>query len=558
MKPQELQRKIEELLGLPHEIEWVEFKHNVFDPNRIGRDISALSNSACLHYQPYGYLLWGVEDRTRRVVGTSVKPKSEKVGNEGFENWLTTQLSPKVNFQFYDLSFSSQRLVLLMVDAAKGSPVLFSGAGYVRVGSCTRNLKELPDKERQIWQSSKDWSVEICPDASINDLHPEALQKARLLYSQKNPGKQAEIAAWDDLTFLNKAKLAIQGKITRTAILLLGVPESSGYLSPSQAQITWVVYDEKNNSRDYEHFGLPFLLQADRVLAKIRNLNYRYLPEGTLFPTEITKYDPYVIREALHNCIAHQDYTLCGRISVAEKPDELIFTNPGSFIPGSVEAVITQNSPPAYYRNPFLAAAMVQLKMIDTIGSGIRRMFQIQRDRFFPLPDYEFTWQDTSPPSVTVRIQGKILDENYTRLLIRKPDLKLEDVMLLDKIQKNQKITREHCSHLRKLKLVEGRFPNLFISSVVALEVDKKAQYIRNRGLDDQHYIQMILSFLDKYHKATRKDFNDLLMKNLPDILSNEQKENKVRNLLFRMSKKDKLIENVGTNRKPIWTKMPQ
>jgi ATP-dependent DNA helicase RecG len=68
----------------------------------------------------------------------------------------------------------------------------------------------------------------------------------------------------------------------------------------------------------------------------------------------------------------------------------------------------------------------------------------------------------------------------------------------------------------------------------------------------------MILSFLDKYHKATRKDFNDLLMKNLPDILSNEQKENKVRNLLFRMSKKDKLIENVGTNRKPIWTKMPQ
>jgi ATP-dependent DNA helicase RecG len=320
--------------------------------------------------------------------------------------------------------------------------------------------------------------------------------------------------------------------------------------------MTWVVYDEKNSSRDYEHFGAPFLLQADRVLAKIRNLNYRYLPEGTLFPTEITQYDSYVIREALHNCIAHQDYTLCGRISVAEKPDELIFTNPGSFIPGSVEAVVIQNSPPAHYRNPFLAAAMVQLKMIDTIGSGIRRMFQIQRDRFFPLPDYEFSQeQNTGLPSVAVRIQGKILDENYTRLLIRKPDLRLEDVMLLDKVQKHQKIAKEQCDYLRKLRLVEGRYPNLYISSVVALEVNKKAQYIKNRGWDDQYYIDMILALLDKFKQVSRKELDELLIDKLPDVLSEEQKKKKISNLLYRLSRKDKLILNKGTLKTPKWIK---
>lgn len=556
MKPDEIQQKIQELLRLPHETEWVEFKHDTFEPDRIGRNISALSNSACLHYQPYGYILWGIEDGTRRIVGTKVKPKTEKFKNEPLENWLITNLNPKVSFCFHETQINGQRLVLLVIDSAKGNPISFDKTKFVRFGSCTRDLKDFPDKERQIWESTKDWSADICAGASIGDLHPEAIQKARELYSQKNPEQQGEVVKWDDITFLNKIKLAVRGELTRAAVVLLGRSEATSFLSPSQAQITWVVYDSKNTALDYKHYEPPFLLQADKVLANIRNLIYRYLPDGTLFPTEVTMYDSYVIREALHNCIAHQDYTLCGRISVAEKTDELIFKNPGSFIPGSVEAVIAENSPPARYRNSCLAHAMVQFKMIDTIGSGICKMFEKQRQRFFPLPDYEFSQDpNTYKPSVAVRIQGKILDENYTRLLIRKSDLKLEDVMLLDKVQKHQKITKEQCNYLRKLGLVEGRYPNLYIAAEIAAQIQKKAQYIRNRGLGDQHNTQMILSFLDQYHRATRKDIDDLLTKNLPDVLNDEQKKNKIRNLLFKLSKKEKLIENSGTNKNPIWTR---
>ena len=145
----------------------------------------------------------------------------------------------------------------------------------------------------------------------------------------------------DTITFLNKAKITINGKITNTAILLLGKPESEHYLAPAIARITWVLKDARNLEKDYEHFTCPLLLSVDKVFARIRNLKYRYIKEGTLFPDEVDRYDPYNIKEALSNCIAHQDYTMSGRINVVEIEDEqLIFSNVGDFLPGSVESVL--------------------------------------------------------------------------------------------------------------------------------------------------------------------------------------------------------------------------
>jgi ATP-dependent DNA helicase RecG len=86
-----------------------------------------------------------------------------------------------------------------------------------------------------------------------------------------------------------------------------------------------------------EHFGPPLISNSNELFAKNRNLKYRYMPDQSLFPIEVNQYDHYVICEALHNCIAHQDYTLQGRINVVEKSDELIFTNVGDFIPKAIE-----------------------------------------------------------------------------------------------------------------------------------------------------------------------------------------------------------------------------
>ena len=119
-----------------------------------------------------------------------------------------------------------------------------------------------------------------------------------------------------------------------------------------------------------------------KSLSKI--LTYRYMRNETLFPTEITQYEPWVIREALHNAIAHQDYTQGGRVNVIEDAESLLFTNLGEFLPGSVEEVILRDAPPERYRNQFLATAMANLNMIDIIGSGIKRMFSLQQQRSFP------------------------------------------------------------------------------------------------------------------------------------------------------------------------------
>ena len=272
-------------------------------------------------------------------------------------------------------------------------------------------------------------------------------------------------------------------------------------------------------------------------------------PNVSLFPTEIKQYDPWVIREILHNCIAHQDYAQAGRINVVEEPESVLFTNLGHFIPGSVEEVIRRDAPPEQYRNPFLAQAMVNLNMIDTIGSGIKRMFLKQRERFFPMPDYDLS----EPERVKVRLFGKVLDENYTRLLIEKTDLYLMDVMALDRVQKKRSLTEGEFKRLKKKKLVEGRRPNLYVSAKIAAVTGEKATYIKQRAFDKEHYKKMVISYLEEFGEAKRDDIDKLLLDKLSDTLSKKQKRKRVGNLLYEMSHKDESIAATGPRKSALW-----
>lgn len=548
MNNDELKNLIDELRALPKETEWVEFKVNNDTPEDIGEYISALANSACLLDQPLGYLVFGVKDGTHNVVGTVFRPRIAKVGNEEMENWLARLLDPRIDFSIHECDYNGLPVVVIKIDPAHHIPVKFKGEAFIRIGTYKKKLKDYPEKERKIWhkKEKEDWSKGICEGATLNDLDSAALSRARDNYKRKNPTRAAEVDTWDDEAFLNKAKVTVQGKITRTAIILLGKNEAEHFLSPSVAWISWILKDERNVEKDYDHFRPPFLLNIEGVYAKIRNLKYRYLLDNTLFPTEVTKYEPYVIREALNNCIAHQDYELGGRITVVEGADDLLFTNLGSFLPESVERVIEQDSPPEYYRNAFLAAAMVNLNLIDTQGGGIKKMFSLQMNRYFPLPDYDLS----DPGKVKVRISGKVIDENYTRLLINKTDLDLKTVILVDRVQKKEVISKEDASRLKKMKLVEGRYPNVFVAAPIAVATNKRAEYIRNRAFDDDFYKKMIIVYIKKFRSATRQDIDKLLWNKLSDVLDESQKKNKIRNLLTALSTKDKVITNTGSSKK--------
>jgi ATP-dependent DNA helicase RecG len=204
-------------------------------------------------------------------------------------------------------------------------PVYAHDKAWQRVGDSLAELR--PVRQSAILSETiekVDWSAAICKNAHLSDLSLEAIARARTEYKSKFPRKTGEVDSWDDSTFLNKIRLTIQGQVTNAAILLLGRPESASLISPAVAKISWILKDQQNREKDYEHFGPPFLLNVDSVYAKVRNLTYRHLPSGTLFPLEISQYDRWVIREVLHNCIAHQDYSLGGRIILVETPSSLL------------------------------------------------------------------------------------------------------------------------------------------------------------------------------------------------------------------------------------------
>ncbi len=528
-----------ELIQQPTEQEWLEFKHNFHNSEEIGQRISALANGACLAGKKFGYLVFGIEDTTHKIIGTTFSPKSKKAkGNEDLEHWLVRQISPKIHFTIHELQIEDQRVALFEIPAATNMPISFLNEVYIRIGSVTKSLKHYPDHSRKLWGSmANDWSAEICSGATIADLDSEAIRTARKVYLDKNKHLTKDLKEWDDLVFLNKAKITINGQITNTAIVLLGLPESTHFISPAQAHITWILKGVDGFEKDYQHFEPPFLLALDQVYNKIRNLNYRYMPSGTLFPDEVQQYDPYIIREALSNAIGHQDYRLGGRITVVEREDStLVFQNSGDFIPKTIENVLLQDAPEANYRNQFLVNAMVNLNMMDTIGSGIKKMYQIQTKRYFPLPDY-----DLSNHKVRMKLTGKVLDHEYAKQLAQVDDLTLNDIIALDKVQKGQSITEDEAEMLRKKSLIEGRKNSYTIAADIAKHTEQQAEYMLLKGLNEEYYEVAVLDLLKQFGHASRSDFDKFLTKKLPDILSEEQKFHKIKNLLQKMKRK-KLI----------------
>ena len=496
---EDIEKKLDELIASQFETEVTEFKEakNSFSFDELGQYFSALSNEANLHNKNCAWLIFGIEDKKHIIVGTNYRKSAKDLNN--LKEEIARQTSEHLSFiEIYeckrkDPAGKNQRILLFQIPPApKGIPIAFKRMYYGRDGESLVGLSIEKIERIRSQSKSEDWSAKLITEASIEDLDSDAIQFARHVYIQKNPKLAEEVPTWDDQTFLNKAKLTINGKITNTAIVLLGKSESEHYISPATSKITWILKDKDGIEKDYEHFTCPLILSIQEVYKKIRNIKYRYIAEGNLFPDEVQQYDPYTIREALNNCIAHQDYTMGGKIILIEKEDgELIFSNSGDFIPSSIEDVIKSDAPENRYRNSFLANAMVNLNMIDTIGSGIKKLFNIQKDKFFPLPEY-----DLSDHKVKVTITGKVLDSNYARKLAEDKTLSLFETMILDKVQKNKKLTNEEYKLLKSKNLIEGKRNNYFISSTIAEITNQKPDYMKLRGINDDYCKKIIIDYL--------------------------------------------------------------
>ena len=192
---------------------------------------------------------------------------------------------------------------------------------------------------------------------------------------------------------------------------------------------------------------------------------------------------------------------------------------------------------------------MVKFHMIDTASMGIRRVFRIQREKYFPMPDYDLS----TPNEVKVTVYGKVLNETFMHILFDRPDLDLQTVFLLDQVAKGVHLQKDAITYLRKKKLVEGRATSLFLSADVAKAAEQEAQYIRNKGFNDQYYRDMIVNYLKQYGRATKMQFRELLLDKLPDSLNETQKERKVGNLLTSLRKQGMITIVDHEGRQPIW-----
>lgn len=532
------------------ENEVVEFKQadNDYSTNDIGKYFSALSNEANLRGLERAWLVFGVNNKTRGVVGTNYRAEPERL--HSLKQQVVQSTEPSVTFrEIHELQHEGGRVLLFEIPAApRGIPIAWKGHYHARAGESLGSLGL--DKLDEIRQQTlaQDWSAQLVPGASLSDLDEAALARAREAFAQKyaNRFNAEEVFGWPLSTFLDRARITQNGKITRTTLLLLGKPESVWHLSPHPAQMTWKL---EGTERAYQHFAPPFLLTTTQLYQRIRNIQLRLLPQDELLPIEVSKYDQKIVLEALHNCIAHQDYTRDGRVVVIEQPDRLVFESEGNFYDGAPGDYLEGNRIPRRYRNPFLAQAMSELNMIDTMGYGIHDMYTRQARRYFPMPDYDLS----EPGAVRLTIYGGVVDPAYSRLLIQKTDLPLVDVLALDRVQKKLPIPDEAATRLKRAGLIEGRKPRFYVSATVAKATGSMTDYIRTRAQDDEFYAKLITDYLQQAGQASRTDIEKLLFDKLSDGMTPEQKQRKIGNLLTKMRRHGR-IHNSGSRGKPKWT----
>ena len=548
MTSQELQQYL--LREFPQEnarCEWKEMKNlkNLFagdEKNDVISYVVAIAN------MEGGHLVIGVQDKTLEIVGTDLSKFNLNAQSAVWKllEHCTNLSSEGLSIDEYTTEDSHKTVWIIHIPKhLPRRPVYAHKKAWQRVED---SLVEMtPERLAAILEEpvfeAKDWSAEIVPNAVLTDLDELAVAKARVMFKKVHASKipAEEIDAWTVEELLSNSGIMIDGKLTRAAIILLGKPVSVFKLRPAVVEVTWTLRDERQEVVDYEHFTAPFILTVDQILSKIRNLTMRELPGGTLFPETMKQYDDYTIREALHNAIAHQDYTLQQRINFVENPGYLYYANGGSFIPGTLQNVLTTKGPQRYFRNECLCRAMVNFNMIDTVSRGIKKMFNEQWKRHFPMPDYEI---DALNKEVGVKIYGNTINEKYTELLKENNTLTLEDCILMDAVQKRHRISEKDVVALLNRGLLEGDTSEYNISLDIAKKTRQLPYYTHNRGLDKAKLQHMILQYLQNAGSvgAKRDAIFDYLRDVLPRNKTPEQQERMVGNILAEMKEAEIVI----------------
>ena len=417
MSPEDfsLSSRLDGLLALPQETEWVEFKHNNANPDSIGERLSALANSAILHDQSRAWMVWGIEDGTHQVLGTTFLPRKQKVGNQELEGWLSTQLHPRVDFRIHEWEYAPGKpVVLFEIFPCWHTPVRFREKEFIRVGSTTRPLRDYPEKERQLWDRFQRSPVEkgICmenlPDQRVVDLLdvqgffdllglPSASGVHAVLERLEQEGcvlKRPD-GRWD---ITNLGGLLCAKDLRQFPTLSRKCPRVIVYKGKNRVETLREPEFHRGYATGFEdltriiHDQLP----ANEVL-------------GLALRREVRMYPEVAVRELVANALIHQDFAITGDGPKVEIfTDRVEITNPGRPLIDTLRFV---DEPPRS-RNEAMAALMRRMKICEERGSGIDKvLFHIEVHQL-PAPEF----RETGSHTITTLFSTRDLDR------MEKPD----------------------------------------------------------------------------------------------------------------------------------------
>lgn len=392
-----LQSLLSELLKLPAETEWVEFKHNNDNPDEIGEYLSALANAAALTGKVHAYLLWGVNNETHEIIGTCFDPAKTKVGNEELESWLLRLLNPKINFRFYPIQAAGKPVVLLEIGAAFRHPVQFKNTEFIRVGSYKKKLKDFPEKERDLWRvfDRIPFEREIAAEnVTIDEVlklldYPAYFDLLSLPLPEGRDGILAALAA---------DEMIAPGKGGKWNIANLGAVLFAKRLAdfrPLRRKAMRVVLykGESRVETVREQEGTKgYAAGFEGLIGFVTNLLPSNEVIGQALRKEVPMFPELAIRELVANAIIHQDFHLTGTAPMVEIfSNRMEISNPGLPL---VKTDRFLDSPPKS-RNECLASFMRRIGVCEERGSGVDKVVFQTEFYQLPAPLFEITDEHT-------------------------------------------------------------------------------------------------------------------------------------------------------------------
>lgn len=397
MEKERLKDLVHQLVTLPHETEWVEFKHNHTSLQEIGEYISAISNSCTLHGKAWGYILWGIEDGSHNIIGTSFQPRKQKKGNQELESWLLGLLDPVIEIRIHEEEINGRRIVLFEVQAARTRPTRFSGVEYIRIGSYKKKLHEFPEKERALWRLFDKVSFEdrIAKNhVSANDVltlidYPNYFQ----LLQQPLPDNRKTILQHLTSEDVIHATTGDHYDITNIgAILFAKNLDEFGTLKRKSLRI--IVYQGDNRIKTIKEHKMNkgYAIGFKETIDYINDLLPQNEEIGKVFRREVRMYPEIAIRELVANALIHQDFSMSGTGPMLEVfLNRIEITNPGVPL---VQTDRFLDSPPKS-RNEILASFMRRIGICEERGSGVDKVVSETELYQQPAPLFEATGEHT-------------------------------------------------------------------------------------------------------------------------------------------------------------------